>query len=135
MTETRFLEKNAIIAVGIGINANNTEFSEELEKKATSMYLYSGKTQNTAEIVINFYTEFLEIYKSFKEDGFEKIRDEYEKKCITLNREIIVLSDGKKRVMTAKGINERGELLAEENGKTEIINFGEVSVRGLLGYA
>lgn len=134
LTETKISQNDVIIAVGIGINANNTEFSGELEKKATSIYLYSGKTQDIAELVIKFYTEFLRIYERFKVYGFAKIKEEYEKKCVTLNRGILVLSDGKERVMTAVGINERGELLASADGETETINFGDVSVRGFLGY-
>ncbi|MCR4718885.1 MAG: biotin--[acetyl-CoA-carboxylase] ligase [Firmicutes bacterium] len=135
LAETRVSGKNAVIAVGIGINVNNPEFSGDLAEKATSMYLYSGETQDITEIVIRFYTEFLKIYEDFKKSGFSKIKKEYEEKCVTLNREIVVLIGGKERIMTVKGINEKGELIAIADGKTEIINFGEVSVRGLLGYA
>jgi BirA family biotin operon repressor/biotin-[acetyl-CoA-carboxylase] ligase len=135
LAETKISENTIIIAVGIGINANNTAFSDDLEKKATSIYLYAGEFQDTADIIIKFYTEFLRTYEIFKESGFGKIKDEYEKKCITLNREIVILNGGKERVMTAKGINEKGELIAECDRKEETINFGEVSVRGILGYA
>lgn len=135
LAETRILGNDIIIAVGIGINVNNTNFSEGLGEKATSMYMYSGKIQDVTELVIKFYAEFLKIYEDFKIDGFKKIKDEYEKKCITLNREIVILNGGKERVMTAKGINEKGELIAECDRKEETINFGEVSVRGILGYA
>lgn len=135
LAETKILENNIIIAVGIGINVNNTEFSEKLSKKATSIYLYSGKIHDIRALVIKFYNEFLKIYGDFINGGFPKIKDEYERKCITLNREIVILSNGTERVMTAKGISERGELIAVKGGMEEIIKFGEVSVRGLLGYA
>lgn len=133
LAETKIFPPKASIAIGIGINANNTHFSENLAEKATSIYLYSGKFQDIAGLVIKVYTEFLEIYEDFK-SGFSKIKEEYCKMCITLNREIIVIKDGKERVMLAKDINDKGELLAEADGKTEVINFGDVSVRGILGY-
>ncbi|MCR4693550.1 MAG: biotin--[acetyl-CoA-carboxylase] ligase [Firmicutes bacterium] len=134
LTETRIFGESCVIAVGIGINANNKAFSEDLEDKATSIYLYSGNVQDKASLISKVYCEFLELYEDFK-SGFSKIREEYSKKCITLNREIMVISDGKERVMYASSINEKGELLVVSDGKTEVINSGEVSVRGLLGYA
>lgn len=133
LTETRILKDGFVIAVGIGINANNTEFCKELENKATSVYLYSGKKQDIVSIISGVYSEFLKIYEDFN-GGFFKIREEYIKKCITLNREIAVIRNGKECVMYAKDINERGEILALYDGKTEVINSGEVSVRGILGY-
>ena len=39
------------VVVGIGINANLTEFSEDLKDKATSLLLESGKEANRPEIV------------------------------------------------------------------------------------
>ena len=133
LVETRIIKERCSIAVGIGINANNTEFCQELKEKATSVYLYSGEKQNMAGLISKVYLEFLKIYEDFK-SGFSKIREEYCKKCVTLNREIVIIRDGREYIMFAKEINARGELLAVCDGKTEVINSGEVSVRGLLGY-
>ena len=133
LAETRISGNTGSIAIGIGVNANNTEFSPEIEKKATSIYLYTGKLQNIADLTIKIYGEFFKLYADF-EVGFSKIKEEYCKKCITLNREIEVIKSGEKTVMQACGITDKGELLARADGKTEVINFGDVSVRGLLGY-
>lgn len=134
LTETRLSDKTAVIAVGIGINANNTEFSKEIGDKATSIRLFSGEIQDTAELVIRVYNEFLRVYESFLK-GFDEIKDEYIVKCVTLNREIVVISGIEERKMYAVGINDKGELLAECDGKTEEVNFGDVSVRGIMGYS
>ncbi|MBR4173349.1 MAG: biotin--[Clostridia bacterium] len=133
LVETKIFGKNAIAAVGIGINANNTDFPEELREKATSIAQVTGETQDTAELVIRVYNEFLAVYERFSK-GFSEIRAEYLQKCVTVNREIEVIKNGKSRKMFAVGIGDSGELLAEYDGKTERINFGDVSVRGILGY-
>ena len=133
LTESKISGNSGVIAVGIGINANNTGFSEELAEKATSIYLFSGEKQDETEIVTGIYKELLRLYKDFNK-GFSKLLDGYREKCITLNREIKVVKDGKECVMKAIDIGENGELIAEENGKIHRIAFGEVSVRGLLGY-
>ena len=133
LLESKITGKTGVIAIGVGINANNTEFSEEVLEKATSIRLFSGEKQNEAELIIKVYNEVIEVLKEFSQ-GFDKIKDEYVKKCITLNREIVVIKDGQNQKMFAVGIGDKGELLAEKDGKVEAINFGEVSVRGLLGY-
>lgn len=133
LAETRISGKSAVIAVGIGINANNTAFSENLAEKATSIYLFSGKKQDKAELITGVYNELIELYKDF-DKGFSALYGEYREKCITLNHEIAVINDGTECIMTAKDIGENGELIAEADGKTERIAFGEVSVRGFLGY-
>ena len=133
LLETKIIGKSGMIAVGIGINANNADFSEELLGKATSISLFTGKIQNKSELIIRVYKEFLKVYSEFMR-GFDRIKAEYVKRCITLNREITVIINSECRKMYAAGIGENGELLAEENGEIKTINFGEVSVRGILGY-
>ena len=133
LLETKITGKNGVIAVGIGINANNTEFSEEISDKATSIFLQTGKRQDETALVIGVYEKLLEIYERFLK-GFDNIREEYVKKCIMLNREITVITDSGSRRMFAVGIGKNGELIAEADGKQEAINFGDVSVRGILGY-
>ena len=134
LVESKIIGKTMVIAVGIGINADNTEFSEELAEKATSIRLFSGEKQDKAELIIRVYNEFLKVYGEFLE-GFEKIRMEYIQRCVTLNREIEVIKNSESRKMYAVGIGDSGELLAEADGKTERITFGEVSVRGIMGYS
>lgn len=133
LTETKISGKSGVIAVGIGINANNTGFCEDLADKATSIYLFSGEKQDETGLVTGVYNELLRAYKDF-DKGFSDFLDEYREKCITLNREVVIIKDGKECVMTAKDIGKNGELIAVQNGKNERIAFGEVSVRGLLGY-
>ncbi|MBR4720639.1 MAG: biotin--[Clostridia bacterium] len=133
LLETKITGKTGVIAIGVGINANNTSFSEELSEKATSIRLFSGEKQNETELVLKVYNEILKVLDEFSQ-GFGKIREEYIKKCIILNREITVVENSKNRKMYAVGIGEKGELLAECDGEIERITFGEVSVRGLLGY-
>ena len=133
LVESKILGESAVVAVGIGINANNMGFSAALTEKATSIYLFTGERQDEAELILRVYNEFMRLYSGF-EKGFSQIADEYRARCITLNREISVIRDGKECVMRAVGIGEKGELIAEADGKTEKIGFGEVSVRGILGY-
>ncbi|MBQ7986595.1 MAG: biotin--[Clostridia bacterium] len=123
------------IIVGIGINVNNKDFPQELSSKATSLYIETGKTYSRETLIYDITKEFFRMYDEFLADGFSVFKEEYADKCATLNKEVYVINNDEKRIAKAIGITEKGELIVESNGKEEIINSYEVSVRGLLGYA
>lgn len=136
LTETT-LEGGKIkhIVVGIGINVNNKDFPEELSDKATSLYIETGKIQDRESLISDITKEFFLMYDKFLIAGFSAFKDEYTKKCTTLNKEVYLINNEEKRIAKAIGITDNGELIIEANGKEEIVNSCEVSVRGLLGYA
>lgn len=123
------------IIVGIGINVNNKDFPEELKDKATSLYIETKSVAERESLISGITNEFFTMYDRFLTDGFSVFKEEYTDKCATIGKEVYLITDGEKRVAKAMGITDKGELIAESNGKTEIINSCEVSVRGLLGYA
>ena len=123
------------IVVGIGINVNNKDFPRELCDKATSIYIETGKISERETIISEIAKEFFSMYDKFLKDGFCIFKEEYEKKCATLDKEVYLINNGEKRIAKAIGVTDKGELIVESNGKEEIINSCEVSVRGLLGYS
>ena len=60
--------------------------------------------------------------------------DEYSSLCITIGREVEIITPSEKYTAKAIGITSEGELLIEREGLTEKLNSGEVSVRGFFGY-
>lgn len=123
------------IIVGIGINVNNNNFPEELSDKATSIYIETGKMSDREKLIPDITKEFFAMYDEFLQNGFRVFKEEYTNKCATLNKEVYLVNNEEKRIAKAVGITDKGELIVELNGKEEIINSCEVSVRGLLGYA
>lgn len=123
------------IIVGIGINVNNNNFPEELSDKATSIYIETGKISDREKLILDITKEFFAMYDEFLHNGFRVFKEEYTNKCTTLSKEVYLVNDEEKRIAKAVGITDKGELIVELNGKEEIINSCEVSVRGLLGYA
>ncbi len=123
------------LIVGIGINVNNKNFPEELNDKATSIYIETGKISDREKLICDITKEFFIMYDEFLQNGFCVFKEEYTDKCTTLNKEVYLINNEEKRIAKAVGITDKGELIIESNGKEEIINSCEVSVRGLLGYA
>ncbi len=128
------ISKNSIKAiVGIGINVNNISFGNNLTDKATSLHILTGKNFSK-EIIINKIAEKFE--KKHQEFLSGKtFKDEYERFCININREVVAIKNSVEIKATAIGITDIGELIIKkEDGTTLNINSGEVSVRGIYGY-
>lgn len=122
------------VICGIGINVNTDSFPEDLEEKATSIYLETKKIADREEIAKAVLSEFFILYDEFTKNGFDAFREEYIEKCVTLGREVTVICGNDKKIAKAYDITDKGELCIETEKGREIINSGEVSVRGLLGY-
>lgn len=128
-------EINAIrsVTIGVGINVNMKEFPEEIAQVATSLYLEGGRTFSRKQIVQKVMLCFEEYYLEFLKNGgsFAPFVAEYSQNCITLGKDIHVLSD-KSFFATAMGITQAGELIVKraDTGAEEVVFSGEVSIRG-----
>lgn len=125
------IEKINYIVVGIGININTEFFDDEISKKATSLYIETGKHYKRTEILACVLAEFEEIYSSYSVSGdFSKFCDEYKSICLNIGKKIKTVSKNNSVFGTAVGISDRGELIIEsdDDGKISVVS-GEVSVR------
>lgn len=122
------------VVVGIGINVNTKAFPHELTDRATSLYIETGKKQSREDVLNSVLKEFFSLYESFVKNGFSDMYDEYIQKCITIGKDVLLIKNSKEIKATAVGMTEAGELLVDIDGNREVVNSGEVSVRGLLGY-
>ena len=124
------------VIVGVGINVNTTKFPEELQDKATSIYLETGRSLVRDSLLQKILVEFQKQYEVFLEvQDLSFIKELYNQMLINRNQEVVVLEPGNEFSAIALGINETGELLVRrENDNVETVFAGEVSVRGLYGY-
>ncbi len=129
-------EENRInyVVLGIGVNVNMKSFDEKIENKATSLFIEENKVFDRSEIIASILNAFEKNYNIFLESGFSALKEKYEKSCITLGKEVEIITPKKSYTAFSVGVDENGCLIVENDGKREIINSGEVSVRGLYGY-
>lgn len=123
------------VVIGVGINVNTRTFSEELTS-AGSLYLAAGRTFSRAKLIARCMEAFEKYYEIFlRTEDLSGLREQYGKLLVNAGREVRVLAPGNEYTGTALGIDDRGELLVQrENGQTEAVYAGEVSVRGVYGY-
>ncbi len=129
------MESIHYVVVGIGINVGAREFPEEIRDVATSLCLYTGKDVRRA-VLAAAVTDAWEIYyeKFLKTMDLSLLAEEYNRNLVNIGREVRVMAPEGAYSGISHGINDRGELLVETEGKIKNVISGEVSVRGIYGY-
>lgn len=128
------IERINYVICGIGINVNTPSFPEELQDKATSLFVETAKKHEREKIAADVLNEFEKLYNVFTEKGFSFLADEYRKMCVTLNKDVRVIYRNNELTGKAVDIDDSGNLIVEtENGQITV-HSGEVSVRGIYGY-
>lgn len=123
------------VVCGMGINVNTEGFPEELKAKATSLLLETGERHSRDEVTARILNEFEPVYKLLCEKGFGAIREEYTRMCVTLGREVRVIYRKTETIGRAVDIGGDGTLIVDTGAGRIAVSSGEVSVRGIYGYA
>ncbi len=116
------------IIVGIGINCNTASFPPELSRIAGSLREFCGRVDTEAllQALLRRLGEMDACLFSQKAQWME----EYRRHCISLHREVLLLSPTGQREAYAEGIGNNGELLVRfPDGHREAVSMGEVSLK------
>ena len=122
----------AIIGMGINCTQEESQFPEEIRSIAGSLASVSGKPVDRTKVAAAMMDAMCLLNLTEK----EKILTQYRADCITLGKEIsLVRADGNIHHGTALDIDGEGALIVRlADGHTEVVNSGEVSIRGMYGY-
>ncbi len=130
------VEENTVHAliVGIGLNINTQTFTAELAGIATSLALETGSAYRRADVLAAILRVLIRRYPSYRQTDLWL--PDYRRLCLTLGREIRVESAAGSWTARAVDLDEQGELVVvDTTGQRQTVRSGEVSVRGLLGFA
>lgn len=129
------VEQIEYVVVGIGVNVNLSSIPEELPY-ASSLAIEGGKEYSRKKIIATFLEIFEVDYTQYvKSLNLNFIKERYEQSCITLHRQVKLITKENECIAKALGINEEGALMAQmQDGSIQTVSSGEVSVRGLYGY-
>ena len=123
--------------IGIGINCCQAEadFPEEIRSIAGSLHSLTGKNVDRARVAAAMMDALYRMDQTLLTQKNEMM-NRYRADCITLGQSVsVVKADGAVRHGTALDVDADGGLLVRfENGFTETVSSGEVSVRGMYGY-
>lgn len=134
LTESSLLPDGsaAWLVVGIGVNVGQASFPPDIADMATSLALQ--ELDVSPDALADAILAQLTALRTVLTDPAEWLA-EYRRRCVNLGRPVRVLRGNTVRQATALAIDEQFGLTVQyENGETETVRSGEVSVRGLYGY-
>lgn len=124
------------VVVGAGVNVNNARFPDELAGLATSLYAHTGQKISRAALAAAMLEELDTMYAALTAGRTADYLDEYRRRCVSIGREARLLWREAQENVTVLGVDdELGLIVQHADGTRETIRTGEVSVRGLYGYA
>lgn len=120
--------------VGIGINLCQTEFPPELSEIACSLAQITGSVPNPHQLTQALLERLMQMSQQLLSHQSD-IMECYRRDCVTLGKRITVISPEPRQAI-ALDVADDGALLVDYgDGILKKVNAGEVSVRGLMGYA
>ena len=124
------------VVIGIGVNCCQqlTDFPEELRDRAGSLAMVTGKAIHRPRVAAAMMEALAKMDRNLL-TGKEAILARYRRDCVTLGQHISVVRGEEIRHGTALDIGENGDLTVRfDDGHTEAVSSGEVSIRGMYGY-
>ncbi len=126
--------RGLIMGVGINIHQKREDFPQELQSTATSLTL-EGHPASLLPLAAAVSKELLRLPALLEKGAYGAYTDEYRRRCVTLNKEVLLVKNGACAPAYALDIDDGfGLLVRRPDGTAETITMGEVSVRGMYGY-
>ena len=129
---------NTALILGIGINVlqEKADFPPELQSIATSIFAETGCPVSREELTKTLLRRLEQAYRVLKTGEWPDWTETYRKDCVHLGRQIRLIGLAGEEMVVALDVDEAfGLIVAGEDGTVRTVRTGEISVRGLFGYA
>ncbi len=128
-------ETCAIVGIGLNVCQDSTDFLPEIREIATSIGLILD-AKVAREAVFAMILQKLQAMDKALLTEQSAILERYRAHCATLGSQVSVVRGDSVRHGLALSIDEEGALVVQfPDGSREAVNSGEVSIRGMYGYA
>ncbi|MBI2653321.1 biotin--[acetyl-CoA-carboxylase] ligase [Candidatus Woesearchaeota archaeon] len=130
LTEGVFGKENFVV-VGIGLNVNQKDFSDDIKDIATSLRIIKNKNYDTKLLMQGIVDVFFNLYYNhYNKNKFNNILKIWRKYCDTIGKNVVVITKTEKLKGKAIGVDEDCNLLLKlKNNKITKITEGDIKVR------
>lgn len=120
------LFKGLVLGFGVNVSAQKDDVAQVVDKDVTSLSLELRKPIDEKIFLNDLLNLFFRDYNKFLERGFEFIKHDYVKRVNFLEKELCVKVFNDTRCGVAKGINDSGALILEENSEKFVLTIGDI---------
>lgn len=129
------LNETEYAVIGIGINCNQPSFPPDLSQIATSLREQTGTVIDRNVLVAELVQALSQMSQALF-SGKAAWLSRFAARCITVGKDVMLLRGDSATPAHATGVGPDAELLVQyPDGTSGTVSSGEVSVRGLYGYA
>jgi len=136
MDPETLLPRSVVIGIGVNVLQTEADFTEcGLSAKAGSLRQLLGKAPALPCLANEMLGALQKIVDGFPKEK-EKYLERYRLDCVTCGKKILLFSETGTQEALAECVEDDFSLKVRySDGKSERISWGEVSVRGMYGYA
>jgi len=115
------------VVVGLGMNVNNPHLPDDIEDKATSVFIETGKRFHKVKIVREYLRQQEKYYRILREFGFGPILRRWKQLTNTIGKRVVVEMIDKRYTGVVRDVDPEGVLiLQDEKGRFRRILSGDV---------
>ncbi len=121
--------RHVVLGIGIDVNVEREDFPTQVRRVATSLRIETGRVMDRPELAACVLRELDLAYERIVSGEFESVANEWEARCTTLGR-VVVVATGERRLRgLAEALDADGALLLRtEHGHLERVIGGDVLV-------
>lgn len=126
-----------VLGIGLNVLQQPEDFSPDVAEMATSLLQATGKPVSRAALAAAEIEAIDRLYTALRTGDLSEYLAAYRRDCVNLGKTVqLIAPDGSRETVTAVGIDEDfGLVVRDGDGNERTVRSGEVSVRGLYGYA
>lgn len=126
-------EMDAVLymVVGVGINVNNRTFPPGLRRRATSLFLETGRPFSRLTLLKGFLTRFEKDYGDHRRQGFQPVIARWKGLTDVIGRSVRAGAPGHSLLGIVEDLDENGALvLRDRKGRIHRVFAGDITLRG-----
>ena len=113
----------AVIGIGLNVRQEAGDFSPEVRRLATSLYLATGRTYRRADLLV----ALLQALEKRLAQPFDEVREAWSASSLTLGQRVTLTTVRGRKHGQAMGLDESGALLLRRNsGEVEAVTAGDM---------
>ena len=114
------------VIIGIGLNVNQENFSEELQPIATSLFLEAGKSLNRIELLSSLLVKLEHWYTFIRRNDYKRIIDTWQSYAPMMGTRITINNNGQRVEGIAHRLEDNGTLMLQSDDREYTCTAGDV---------